>query len=67
MLSELFCFIPGGKVFSVEADMTRSVNYLKKAIKEEMKQTLANVEANALIVGVDDSSTNRLGSSVVMG
>ena len=62
MSSELFCFIPGGKVFSVDADMTRSVSYLKDAIKKKKTQTLANVEADDLIlyrVAIDRSLDNQ--------
>ena len=63
MSSTLLCFIPGGKsVFSVEIDKTKIVDQLRKAIKEEMKQTLANVKANALIlyrVAIDRSLDNK--------
>ena len=62
MSSTLLCFIPGGKsVFSVEIDKTKIVDQLKDAIKEKKKQTLANVEADALIlyrVAIDPTLDN---------
>ena len=51
MSSTLLCFIPGGKsVFSVEIDKTKIVDQLKDAIKKKKTQTLANVEADDLIL-----------------
>ena len=62
MSRTLLCFIPGGKsVFSVEIDKTKIVDQLKDAIKEKKKQTLANVEADALIlyrVAIDPTLDN---------
>ena len=70
MSSTLLCFIPGGKsVFSVEIDKTKIVDQLKDAIKKKKTQTLANVEADDLIlyrVAIDSNLDNKRRKTTLM-
>ena len=51
LMAYVWCFlIADYSIFPVDYDTIQTVGHLKKAIKEEKKQTLANVEADALIL-----------------